>query len=81
MPTLSGAKRIKVAPGTRHGTVQRLRGEGPPRPGGGGHGDIHYRLGIEVPTKLSKEQKRAVEDLAEVMDGNPRARLFEGRAA
>ena len=81
VPTLSGAKRIKVAPGTRHGTVQRLRGEGPPRPGGGGRGDIHYRLGIEVPTKLSKEQKRAVEDLAVVMDGNPRARLFEGRAA
>ena len=81
VPTLAGAKRIKVAPGTRHGTVQRLRGEGPPRPGGGGRGDIHYRLGIELPAKLNKEQKRAVEDLAEVFDGNPRAGLFEGTAA
>ena len=33
VPTLNGSKRIRVAPGTQHGTVQRLRGEGPPRLG------------------------------------------------
>ncbi len=49
VPTLSGSKRIRVPAGTQHGTVQRLRGEGPPRLGGKGRGDIHYRLGIEVP--------------------------------
>ena len=37
VPTLSGTKKIKVPPGTRHGTVQRLRGEGPPKPGGKGN--------------------------------------------
>ena len=31
VPTLSGSKRIRVPAGTQHGTVQRLRGEGPPR--------------------------------------------------
>jgi molecular chaperone DnaJ len=80
VPTLSGSKHIKVPAGTRHGTVQRLRGEGPPRLGKGGHGDIHYRLGIDVPKKLSKEQRRAVEDLAQVLDANPREGLFNGRA-
>jgi molecular chaperone DnaJ len=80
VPTLSGSKRIRVAPGTRHGTVQRLRGEGPPRLGKSGRGDIHYRLGIDVPEKLSKEQREAVEGLAEVMNGNPRERLFAGGA-
>ena len=30
VPTLAGTKRIRVPPGTQHGTVQRLRGEGPP---------------------------------------------------
>ena len=44
VPTLTGSKRIRVAPGTAHGTVQRLRGEGPPRLGGRGRGDIRYRL-------------------------------------
>ena len=78
VPTLSGSKRIRVPAGTQHGTVQRLRGEGPPRLGGKGRGDIHYRLMIDVPRSLSKEQKAAVEELAEVMDGNPRQRLFTG---
>ena len=32
VPTLNGSKTIRIAPGTQHGTVQRLRGEGPPRP-------------------------------------------------
>src|SRR5918912_4112423 len=30
VPTLAGTKKLRVPPGTRHGTVQRLRGEGPP---------------------------------------------------
>ncbi len=53
VPTLNGSKRIRVPAGTQHGTVQRLRGEGPPKPGGRGRGDIHYRLEIEVPSDLN----------------------------
>ena len=65
--------------GTQHGTVQRLRGEGPPKLGGKGRGDIHYRLTIDVPRSLDPKQQKAVDELAEVIDGNPRERLFEGR--
>jgi molecular chaperone DnaJ len=79
VPTLAGSKRIRVPAGTQHGTVQRLRGEGPPRLGGKGRGDIHYRLNVEVPRKLSKEQEEVVDELAQVMNGNPRERLFTGR--
>jgi molecular chaperone DnaJ len=79
VPTLSGSKRIRVPAGTQHGTVQRLRGEGPPRLGGKGRGDIHYRLAVEVPRTLSKEQSEAVDELEQVMNGNPRERLFSGR--
>src|SRR6202011_2515847 len=78
VPTLHGRKTLRVHPGTQHGTVQRLRGEGPPRLGGKGHGDIHYRFVIDVPDKLNKEQKAAVEALSNVMNGDPRAGLFEG---
>ena len=63
VPTLSGTKRIRVPAGTRHGTVQRLRGEGPPKPGGRGRGDILYRLEIEVPRDLTREQKEALGEL------------------
>jgi molecular chaperone DnaJ len=76
VPTLNGTKRLRVPPGTRHGTVQRLRGEGPPRPDGRGRGDIRYRFVIEVPASLSPEQSEAVDRLSSVMNGNPRAKLF-----
>jgi molecular chaperone DnaJ len=79
VPTLTSTKRIRVSPGTQHGTVQRLRGEGPPKLGGRGRGDIHYKLQIDVPSSLSREQSEAVDDLAAVMDGNPRERLLAGR--
>jgi molecular chaperone DnaJ len=79
VPTLTGTKRIRVPPGTQHGTVQRLRGEGPQRLGGRGRGDIHYRLVIDVPRSLSREQREVVDELAQVMDGDPRERLLAHR--
>jgi molecular chaperone DnaJ len=79
VPTLNGTKTLRVRPGTAHGTVQRLRGEGPPKLGAGksGRGDIHYRFVIDVPQKLNKEQQKAVEELSKTLDGDPRAGLFE----
>jgi molecular chaperone DnaJ len=83
VPTLDGAKTLRVAPGTRHGTVQRLRGQGPPKPGGSAkagsapsRGDIRYRFVIDVPKELDSEQQAAVEELSKVLDGDPRAGLF-----
>jgi molecular chaperone DnaJ len=81
VPTLNGSKRIRVPPGTQHGTVQRLRGEGPPRLGGKGRGDIHYRLAIDVPRSLSKEQREVVDELATVIDENPRDRILRGKGS
>jgi molecular chaperone DnaJ len=82
VPTLNGTKRIRVPAGTQHGTVQRLRGEGPPRAGGRGRGDIRYRLVIDVPRDLSREQKRAVEELGKAFNGqDPRARLLRDASA
>lgn len=78
VPTLHGSKRLRIAPGTRHGAVQRLRGEGAPRLGGRGRGDIRYRFTIELPRTLTAEQREAVERLAQTMNGNPRERLFDG---
>ena len=76
VPTLHGTKKLRVAPGTKHGTVQRLRGEGPAVPGGSAKGDLHYRFVIDVPGDLSDEQRRAVEELSKVMNGNPRERIL-----
>jgi molecular chaperone DnaJ len=76
VPTLHGTKKLRVPGGTKHGTVQRLRGEGPPVLGGSGRSDIHYRFVIEVPRDLSPEQEAAVDSLSKVMNGNPREQLL-----
>ena len=81
VPTLHGRKKLRVPAGTKHGTVQRLRGEGPPKLGGKGRGDIHYRFVIEVPSSLSSEQEAALDELEKTFNGaDPRARLFAGGA-
>jgi molecular chaperone DnaJ len=81
VPTLDGTKKIKVPAGTRHGTIQRLRGEGPPKPKGRGRGDIRYRLEIEVPGELTDAQREAAEKLAEAFNGaDPRAELMREAA-
>lgn len=79
VPTLTATKRIRVAPGTKHGTIQRLRGEGPPKLKGRGRGDIRYRLVIDVPSTLSTEQAEVVDELASVIDDNPRESLLSQR--
>ena len=82
VPTLNGTKRIRVPAGTQHGTVQRLRGEGPPRPRNRGRGDILYRLQVDVPRDLSSEQRRALDEFAEAMnDHDPRERLLRDASA
>jgi molecular chaperone DnaJ len=80
VPTLHGTKRLRVPGGTKHGTVQRLRGEGPAILGGRGHGDIHYRFVIDVPRELDARQREVVEELSKVMNGNPRAELLRQAA-
>jgi molecular chaperone DnaJ len=87
VPTLNGVKTLRVHPGTTHGTVQRLRGEGPPKLSSAGQarspsrGDIHYRFLLDVPEKLSDEQRAAIDALAQAMNGHdPRTRLFPAGA-
>lgn len=77
VPTLSGTKRIRIAAGTQHGSVQRLRGEGPPKPGSSVRGDIRYRMEIALPTDLSREQKEAVDELERSLgERDPRERIL-----
>jgi molecular chaperone DnaJ len=77
VPVLHGTKKIKVAPGTKHGAISRLRGEGAPKSKGKGKGDIRYRLEIDVPKDLNDEQRKAVDELAASLNGHdPRADLL-----
>ncbi len=76
VPTLDGTKTLRLAPGTRNGTVQRLKELGPPK-SGGQRGDLHYRIAIEIPKELNDEQKTLAAALGASLDQDPRAELLK----
>ncbi|MDQ3069839.1 MAG: molecular chaperone DnaJ [Acidobacteriota bacterium] len=68
VPTPSGAEStIEVPSGTASGTRLRVRGKGMPNVQGRGKGDLFVQVNVQVPKKLTKDQRAALEKLAEVM--------------
>jgi len=63
VPGLNGEERLKIPEGTQSGAVFRVKGKGLPDPHGGGRGDLYYHVRVITPTKLSKEQRRLMEQL------------------
>jgi len=65
VPTVEKDIKIKVRPGTQAGTIVRLRGKGISHPQGFSKGDQYIRLIVRVPEKLTREQKRILEEFRE----------------
>jgi len=70
VPTLDGKASLKVPAGTQPGTMFRLKGKGVKNIQGYGHGDLHVRINVEVPTHLSAAQKAKLQEFAELCNGN-----------
>ncbi len=70
IPTPDGFAKIKLPPGTPNGKVFRLREKGMPNLEGHGHGDLHVRIVLEVPTRISSRQRKLLEDFAAITDAN-----------
>jgi molecular chaperone DnaJ len=64
--TLDGEEKLKIPMGTQTGSVFRLRGKGMPALGGRGRGDLFVSVTLITPTTLTREQRRLLEQLAEV---------------
>lgn len=71
VPTLSGKANIKIPAGTQSGTTFRLKGRGMPRLRHGGQGDQMVTVAIDVPRKISGEQKKALEAYARACGDTP----------
>jgi molecular chaperone DnaJ len=63
VPGLNGEERLKVPEGTQSGAVFRVKGKGLADPHGGGRGDLYYHVRVLIPTKLTREQKKLLEQL------------------
>jgi len=64
IPTLEGPTTVKIHPGTQAGEILTLRGKGMPRFRAYGKGDLHVRIGVSVPEKLTGQQRALIEQLA-----------------
>ena len=65
VPCLDGSYRMKIDPGTQSGTTLRLRGKGLPAVSGygSGRGDLYVQVMVWIPKKLSRDERKAMEDM------------------
>ena len=61
IPTLDGAVKLKIEPGTQPGKMLRLRGKGLPEVNSSRRGDMIVNVSVYIPETLSKEEKQAME--------------------
>src|SRR3954462_12758652 len=82
VPTLFGKASLKIPAATQSGTTFRLRSKGMPSLRGGHQGDQLVRVQVEVPTSLTTEQRKILEEFARVSgDANePTSRTFFEKA-
>lgn len=72
VPTLRGEKELEIPAGTQSGTLLRLRGSGIGHLDGG-TGDLYVRVVVEVPKRVSREEKVLLKRLEEVRSEPPSA--------
>ena len=80
VPTLEEPYKLKLPEGTQSGAQFKLRNKGVPHVSGGGRGDLYIHIDIKVPTRLSREQRKLLEQLRDTLpvDNAPAEKgLFE----
>jgi len=68
VPTLEKSEKIKIEQGTQPNNIIKLKGKGLPRQNSWGHGDQYVRLVVDIPKKLSKHQKKLLEEFKNLLD-------------
>jgi molecular chaperone DnaJ len=76
VPTPEGPISLKVPAGSQDGKLLRVRGRGAPKLNASGKGDLLARVRVSVPSKLTKKEREAIEELRKVSRDNPRERAF-----
>jgi molecular chaperone DnaJ len=67
VPGLIGEEKLKIPEGTQGGAIFRIKGKGLADPHGGGKGDLYYHVRVVTPTKLTREQRKLMEQLHATM--------------
>ena len=75
VPTTDGRISLKVPAGSQDGKMLRVRGHGAPKLNGNGRGDLLARLRVAVPTKVTKAEREAIENLQKASNRDVREQL------
>ncbi len=67
VPSMNGEERLKIPEGTQSGAVFRIKGKGLADPRGGGKGDLFYHVSVLTPSKLTREQRKLLEQLGSTL--------------
>ena len=76
VPTIDGAVKMKIPPGTRSGQKFRIRGKGVTNPKTGVRGDQYVIVEIVLPEKMDKKIKEFMEEWKNNSPYNPRSEVF-----
>jgi molecular chaperone DnaJ len=66
--TLDGEEELKIPAGTQTGSIFRIKSQGMPALGGRGKGDLFVAVTLITPKTLTKEQRKLLEQLADIED-------------
>ena len=77
IPTIDGKVKVKIESGTQPGKVLRLRGKGLPSVNGYGTGDLLVNVSVYVPEALSKDEKKALEEMESSDNFKPNTSIKE----
>jgi len=72
VPTLGGHVKLHVPPGTNNGQRLRVRGQGLPKGQSGERGDMYVVINVELPQRITEEERTLWEKLSRVSRFNPR---------
>ena len=64
--TLKGEEELEIPEGTQSGQIFRKKGKGLPNPHGG-RGDLYISIRVVIPAKVSREQRRMLEQLGQTL--------------
>jgi len=71
VPTVTASVNLRIPTGTQSGQLFHLKSRGLPRVNSGGTGDLHVRVQLWTPERLTVEEERIIRELAEVQTSVP----------
>ena len=76
VPIFEGKVNVKLPPNTQSGKKLRLKGKGMPKLKSDDFGDLYIQINVVIPSHLTEEQKKHLQEFAKTYKENPREKII-----